>query len=145
MNPARITALAASALTLAIIAAPQTGQALELDTGQWEFTTTSTNPMSGEPRVESRTECVTDGKRSASEFLKGMKDCKVSDVVDTNTTMSYKVRCENGPMTLDGSADLKTDGKTVSGEMKMSMNMTDQSMDMRIGWSGKRLGECEGN
>lgn len=151
MNFGRITAgpvLAGLAIAVTFTASLRSADALELDTGEWEFTTTSKNPMSPTPRIETRTECVTDGTRSASEFLAGMKDCKVSDVVDTDTTMSYKVACENGPMTLDGSADLKTDGKTVSGEMKMSMHMTtntaDQAMVMTIGWAGKRLGACKG-
>lgn len=127
----------------AAVATPPASHALKLDPGEWEFTTISHAPMAPAPRTETRTECVVDGDRSAEAFLANMTECTVTDLVDTATNMSYKVKCPNGPLTLNGTADMKSDGKTVSGKMAMSMDMEDQKMSMSIDWSGKRLGDCK--
>jgi len=138
----RITSFSLLFVSATLITA-STGLALELDPGEWEFTTVSHAPMAPAPRTETRTECVVNGSRSADEFLANMEECTVSDLVDNATTMSYKVKCPNGPLTLNGTADMKSDGKTVNGKMAMSMDMEGQSMSMTIDWSGKRLGDCK--
>ena len=148
MNIGHRLALAALLLFTVSIAGtligPTSAHALELDPGEWEFTTTSHAPMAPEPRIETKTECIVDGNRGADEFLAGMDECKVTDVVDTASTMSYKISCPRGEMSLDGDAVMKTDGKTVNGEMKMSMSMAGREMTMKMTWAGKRKGACKG-
>ena len=140
MTFAKAVALASVSLVAAatVTAVP----ALELAPGQWEFTLTSQMSIVPDPIVHTSTECITDGNRSADEFLTGMKHCQVTDLVDTGTEMSYKISCPDGPMTMNGSANMKTNGKTVSGDMSMSTSIHGKEMTMRMRWAGKRLGTC---
>ena len=148
MNTGHRLALATLILFTASIAGttagPGSAHALKLDPGEWEFTTTSHAPMAPEPRVETKSECIVDGNRGADEFLAGMDECEVTDLVDTESTMSYKISCPRGEMSLEGAAVMKTDGKTVNGDMKMSMSMVGREMTMKMNWAGKRKGACKG-
>ncbi len=131
-------------LTLAAVSAPRRADAIEIDPGKWQFTTTSQAPMVPTPRVETDTECIEDGTRSAKDFMQDNKDCTISDVVDTDTVLSYKVTCPNGPMVMKGVSNFKSTGSTMSGIMRMSMSMNGQEMTMDVKWEGKRLGPCDG-
>jgi hypothetical protein len=143
MGFAKATALAVLALLIATMSTPPTADALKIDAGKWQFTTTSESPMVPIPHVETDTECITDEDRSIDDFMGNNEGCTVSDLVHTDAILSYKVSCPNGAMVMTGTANLKSTGKTLTGLMRMGMSMNGEEMTMDVKWEGKRLGPCD--
>jgi hypothetical protein len=63
--------------------------------------------------------------------------CKLTDHKTTGNTVSWKIAC-SGQQAMNGSGEMKFDGDTYVGVMKMST----QQGDMTMKYSGKRLGDC---
>ena len=112
--------LVAAALSTSAITA---GAAeIQFNPGQWETTMTRTNPMTGEPITETRTEWI-------------------KDDLDGDTLM-FQMECgvQGGSAMIDG--QFQTDGETGKGNMDMTVNAGGMNMQMNMNWTARRLGDC---
>lgn len=138
MNSKRFVAAALIALPTITAGAAE----IEFNAGQWETIMTRTNPMTGEPITETRTECVKERKFNPASMMQGADGCDlVSDSLDGDT-LSFQMDCDmqGGKATIDG--QFQTDGDTGKGNMDMSVNAGGMNMKMNMNWTARRLGDC---
>ena len=119
-----------------------TAAEIELNPGLWETTMTRTNPMTGQPVTETKTECIKDKKFDPAGMMQGTEGCNlVDDNLDGNT-LTYRMECnmQGSLSTIDGK--FQTDGQTGNGKMDISINAGGMQMKMEMNWVSKRVGEC---
>jgi len=115
---------------------------IEFNPGQWETTMTRTNPMTGEPSTETRTECVKERKFNPASMMQGAEGCDlVKDSLDGDT-LSFQMECDmqGGKASIIG--QFQTDGETGKGNMDMSVNAGGMNMKMEMDWTARRIGDC---
>lgn len=139
-RPAALPALALVALALS---APTAAAQNPMRPGQWEITMQMEMPgMPMQMPPQKTTQCVTAAqlKEPNSGVPAGPANpnsCKVSDYKTTSNSVSWKMAC-TGPQAMTGSGEIKFDGDTYTGVMKM----TTEGREMTMKYSGKRLGDC---
>ena len=112
--------------------------------GRWEVTMQMEMPnMPMQMPAQKVTQCVTAEqiKDPGSALPQGPNNpnaCKVSDHKTSGNTVTWKVAC-TGPEAMTGSGEMKFEGDTYVGLMKMTTSRGEMTMK----YSGKRLGECE--
>lgn len=119
--------------------------ALDVEPGSWEMSSTTTNPMTGEPQTLTVTECVSAQSMDPETFLKGAQGCSLSDVQTGSSAMSWTMTCQAPGGHMTGRANIRTSGggKQVNGTMKMKMDVGGQSMELSTAWKGRWVGPCE--
>lgn len=129
--------------TLIFLAALTTGAAeIEFNPGRWETIMTRTNPMTGDPITETRTECVKERKFDPTSMMQGTEGCDLlKDSLDGDT-LSFQMECnmQGGQASIEG--QFQTDGETGKGNMDMSVNAGGMKMNMKMNWTAKRVGDC---
>lgn len=123
---------------------PITAAAAEIhfNPGLWETTMTRTNPMTGQPVTETRTECVTENRFDPASMMQGAEGCRLIEDSLDGDTLSFRMECnmEGSQAAIDGR--FQTDGQTGKGNMDMSINTGGMQMTMNMNWTAKRLGDC---
>ena len=118
-------------------------QALNLNPGLWEITTTTEmeGMPGGAPPPMTFTQCIT-----AEDLVpqsEGESDvCQVSDVEVNGNTVSWKIVCSGQGGGMEGSGTVTYNGDTMEGTMEMVMSMA--NMRIKNTLQGKLIGECEG-
>ena len=131
------------ALTLAVAPAVSGAASLEINPGLWETTMTSTNPMTGGPTTDTKTECVKEKSFDHREVMEEADGCRLVDESLSGDTLSFSMQCD-----LDGGAQaimdgtFQTDGQTGTGNMTINMNMAGMTMTMTNNWTSRRVGDC---
>ena len=107
--------------------------------GRWEVTAQMEMPGMQMPAMKN-SQCITqqqiDSPTHAVPTGPDSKDCKVSDYKVSGNTITWNMACPSQGMT--GSGELKFDGDTYAGLVKI---MT-QGKDMNMKFNGKRVGDC---
>ena len=143
MKAVRYTVLLIGLLFFAIPAA--WAEALMIEPGKWEMTSTMTMPMLSQPRVTTTTECIEKSEISMDDMGGEEMDpnCKIETAqVDVNTIKwSFDCPVEGG--TSHGEWEATSAGDTVTGEGLMTVSFQGQTMEMTMNWTGRRIGVCD--
>jgi len=125
------------------MSAPVVAAELAINPGLWETTMTRTNPMTGEPKTETTTECVKQTSFNPSSLMQDAQGCELINDELNGDTLSFRMEC-NMPQGATASMDgvFQTDGQTGMGEMDMNMSMGEMKMNMKMNWTSRRLGDC---
>ena len=132
-------------LAAALILGPAHAAAPNMKDGLWEITTKM--EMAGKsggamPQQVVR-QCVTkkdldDPRRTTPS---GDSRCKMTDYKLQGNTASWKMACEGqGGMT--GTGTITYSGDSYSGNQAMTMKSSGQVMNMKMSFSGRRVGDC---
>ena len=142
----RLAALSLAAATLASASAH--AQAPNMREGLWEITTQM--EMAGKqgtqmPRTVVK-HCmtkadVTDPRRTTPSAGERDSKCKMTDYKMQGNTATWKMACE-GKGAMIGSGTVTYSGDSYKGTQTMSMNHGGQVMNMKMNYSGKRVGDC---
>ena len=129
---------------LAVLAlAPLSAAAQTMEPGEWQITSTMTSPMLPKPQVVTRTECISKEDAEDPTHFSGRdqaQGCKVTPVARTPESYSWTVSCPQQGMSGDGK--LRFARGTVEGEVRMTVDMQGQKLEMFSRTSGRRLGPC---
>jgi hypothetical protein len=132
----------AAALAAAGVPAVALAEALRIEPGLWEFTTSTPGAMGGPAGTTTSSECIRDGEMTPEKFTAALQGCKVLDPRTDATSMSWKLSCPAPQGTMTGAGSFTSTGTTVSGTMDMTMDMGGQEFSMRGTWKGVRKGDC---
>ncbi len=127
------------------LAAPLAAAAenLAIQPGKWQIRTEIENSMMPEPRVETRTECVTDEEWDAERLMSQAQGCSFSDVEASAGRLSWDVECTGPGGRMTGRAVYVSEGDSVDGKMDMAMQSGQTSVTMAMKFDGRRIGECD--
>ena len=118
-------------------------EGLKIKPGKWEFISTTTMVGMGAPRQHTNTECLKDAELRPEKMMKDMNQgCQLSDTKTSSSNASWKVTCDNQGGQMVGEGQVASKGDTLTGGMDMSMSVNGQSMNMKIDWVGKHVGDC---
>jgi len=125
---------------------PLAGQAegIPIEPGLWEMTSTMSMPMLPQPRVNTVTECVKNSEISMDDFNTGDMDpgCTFKPAQVDGNTMSWSFDCPVEGGSSHGEWQATSNGDSVTGDGLISMSLQGQTMEMKMSWEGKRIGEC---
>lgn len=140
MRSATIPFLAA-ALTLG----PAQAAAPNMKDGLWEITTKMemAGKSGGAMPQQMVRQCVTrkdleDPRRTTPS---GDSRCKMTDYKMQGNTASWKMACE-GKNGMTGSGTITYSGDSYRGNQTMAMKHSGQVMNMKMDFSGRRVGDC---
>ena len=125
------------------LAGSASAEGMKIEPGKWEFERTARTPMSPEPKVETTTSCVAESEMTPQSFMKDARGCAVSDAETSSETMKWNVTCAAPHGKMTGQARFSSTGKSMKGQMEMTMKMGGQSMKFAQSWKGKRVGDCD--
>lgn len=130
--------------TLMLCALPFAAPAAELtiNPGLWETTMTRTDPMTGQPVTETRSECVTDTKFNPGRMMQGTEGCELTEDELKGDTLTFSMRCsmQGSEAVIDGL--YQADDHSGKGNMDMTINAGGMNMKMNMNWTAKRIGDC---
>ena len=133
------------AVGVAVSVDPARAAGMQVESGQWEMTSTTTNPMTGQPQSFTAKECI-EGSVDPEGFMRNTSGCEVTDVESSASSMSWTMKCSapggGGDMTGRAQVRASNGGKTVSGTMNMSANFGGQTMEFASKWAGHWVGPC---
>ena len=133
------------ALTLLVAPVAARADAIPVEPGLWEMTSTVNMPMLPQPKVSTRTDCIEEEEISMDDV--GGEDmgpeCSFETAQADASTMQWSFTCPmEGGGTSQGEWQATSFGDRVTGSGKVSMEMQGQVMEMTLSWEGKRIGEC---
>lgn len=136
-----VVALSAQGLCAAAVGA---AEGMEVEPGQWEMTSTTSNPATGEPQSMTVTECIEGGSLHTGSFLRDAAGCEISDIQTSTTSMRWKMRCTAAGGQMNGQAQVRSThgGKKVAGTLKMTTRFGGQAMELSSEWAGRWVGPC---
>lgn len=119
--------------------------AIPVQPGLWEMTSTMNMPMMPQPNVSTRTECIAEEEISMEDV--GGEDMGPECVFETtqadDSTMHWSFTCPlEGGGTSHGEWQATSHGDRITGNGKVSMSLQGQAMEMTVSWEGKRVGDC---
>ena len=114
---------------------------LPIEPGLWEFTSTGTNPFTGQQESETETECVVEDEYDPAEEMED-ENCEVGESDLDGDTLTFSMSCsmEGGQMTMN--AVFQSNGDSAQGTMNIEMTFGGQTMTSERSFSGDRLGDC---
>jgi hypothetical protein len=140
----RHASAAALALLTVLVAAGDAAAQNPMRPGRWEVTMQMEMPgMPMQMPATKTTQCVTPEQLKEPNSAvppsgpNNPNNCKVSDYKTAGNSVSWKMACTGQPA-MSGSGEMKFDGDTYTGVMKM----TTEGREMTMKYSGKRLGDC---
>ena len=132
------TLLIAVSIAFALPAAAQS-----VEPGQWEITSTMTSPALPKPQVVTRTECISKEDAEDPTRFSGREQtqgCKVTPVARSAESYSWTVSCPQQGM--NGAGRVLFGRGTIEGELRMTLEMQGQKIDMLSRTAGRRVGSC---
>ncbi len=120
--------------------------AIEFDTGKWQITMQSQNPMSGEPMVETTMECIRNSHFDPATVMMEDNTCRMTDKKEDNNKVTWKMECGgDGMPPFVGEGTFVSRGSSAEGILKVTMSVGDSTMEMQNKWYGRRVAaSCEG-
>jgi hypothetical protein len=138
MRPAALPFLATALVAGLACAAPN------MKEGMWEITTKMEMAGRSDVAMPQQTvkHCMTkkdvdDPKRMTPNS--DQNRCKMTDYKLQGNTASWKVACEGQG---SGSGTITYNGDSYTGSQTMAINAGGQNMNMKMNFSGRRVGEC---
>jgi hypothetical protein len=138
MDSKRLAIAALVALPVFTAAAAE----IEFAPGLWETKMTRTNPMTGEPVTETRTECVRESKFDPASLMQDAQGCTLIDDSLDGDTLNFHMQCDMQGAQAVIQGKFQTDGQTGKGNMNMSVDSGGMKMNMNMNWTAKRVGDC---
>ena len=134
----------AVAVFVAVVSMP--AGAIQFDTGKWEITMQSQNPVTGLPITETTMECIQDRYFDPAKVMLEDNSCRVTDKQESGNTVTWEVECDGDDMAaFHGEGTFISYGSSAEGWMKMTMTMGASTMEMKNQWRGRRVAEaCDG-
>ena len=119
-----------------------TADALPINPGLWEFTSTSTNPFTGQQESETETECIVDDEYDPATMMQDENDCEMGESNLNGDTLTFSMSCnmEMGQMTMNGV--YQSNGESAQGTTNVEMSFGGQTMSFQGSWTGQRIGGC---
>ncbi|MGB5261705.1 MAG: DUF3617 family protein [Gammaproteobacteria bacterium] len=135
-----------SAVAVLVLAVSLPAGAIEFDTGKWEITMQSQNPVTGQPINETTMECIKDRHFDPAKVMLEEDTCRVTDKKESNNIVTWRVECGGDDMPeFNGEGTFVSRGSTAEGMMKMTMTIGGNTMEMQNKWHGKRVAAtCDG-
>ena len=138
-------ALVVTALAVTALHFPAAAQTNPMRPGRWEVTMQMEMPgMPMQMPAMTNARCVTQQEIDSpnrglpSGPNKNPNDCKMSDYKVSGNVVTWTMAC-TGQQPMTGSGELKFNGDSYDGLVKMMMDQQQMTMKM----SGKRLGDCQ--
>ena len=126
-----------------LLALPAT--AIEMTPGLWEMEMTSSNAFTGEQRQTS-TQCIRESQFDPEMMRQDMEGCSDMDIEQSGNSFSWRFRCDSDEMKARGEGNVKIDGDTMVGDMRLVMDMPGmggREFVVKNHWEGRRIGDCE--
>jgi hypothetical protein len=117
-------------------------EALPIEPGLWEITTTNTNPMTGKKDTQVIKECMTEDKFDPIAMMNEDESCRVTEDDLDGNTLTFTLNCnmEGGESTMQGVYQIEGDhGK---GNMKMEFSFGGQTMTSESNTEARRISDC---
>jgi len=131
-------------LLLLVAMAPGTAIALEIEPGEWEFTSISTSRLFPGPQNATFRRCIQKEEAANPDRWMsdpgGQGDCKLSPGAKSHDSYRWTMECPKANMRGTGTARM-TRG-TMEGETLMNGEVQGQKFELRTKVTGKRLGPC---
>lgn len=125
-------------MSAALVAVP--AAAIEFETGKWEVTMQSVNPLTGQPINETTFECIQNSTFDPAAAMMEDDTCRLTDKQESDNSVSWKMECGGGGIPVfHGEGTFVSQGKTATGEMKMIMSTGGSSIEMRNQWHGRHI------
>ncbi len=134
MNKFLTICLAVSGLLFSVAAQSAAGE-------YWEVT--SKMEMVGMPFAMPSTTvkvCIPKGGENDPRKTSGDKDCQMTDIKTVGNKTSWKARCTHDGEVMTGSGEQTTTANGYDGKIHFSGKSSGQDMDMKMAFSGKRVG-----
>ncbi len=132
--------LLSSAVVSLLATASVSASTLQLPTGKWEIRTETTNPMVSQPQVETEFECIEDGSFDPTTEFMEEGQCVVTEKEESENKVAWAFECSGqGMPSSSGIGNFQVNGKTATGEMKISMSMGGQTMKMSTRWEARHI------
>lgn len=125
--------------------APGAAAAVEIEAGEWEFTSVSTSRVFPTPQIATFRRCIRKEEAANPDrwmLDPGQGDCKLTPGSKTENTYSWRMECSAARMVGFGTARLTR--STMEGETVMNGEVQGQKFELRTKVSGRRLGPCKG-
>jgi hypothetical protein len=119
--------------------------AIPVEPGLWEMSSTMNMPMMPQPTVTTRTECIEEEEISMDDVTgEDMgPECSFETGQVDESTMKWSFNCPlEGGGTTHGEWQVTSHRDRVEGGGKVSMMLQGQTMEMTVSWVGKRIGDC---
>lgn len=131
------------AALLALLAAPAAlAGDIQIQPGKWETTVTTTISILPQPRVTTRTECMTEEKLDPEKWMSEQAgDCDFENVETTSSTMEFELSCKTPQGTATGKGSYRVDGDTLTGSFSMTIQ-GQMSLTMDNAIKSRRVGDC---
>jgi hypothetical protein len=135
-------------LATALNLGPAHAAAPNMREGMWEITTKM--EMTGKSGVEMPQQmvrhCLTrkdveDPRRTTPSAAGQGSRCKMTDYKLQGNTATWKMACE-GEGAMTGTGTVTYSGDSYSGNQTMAMKRSGQVMNMKMDYSGRRVGDC---
>ena len=132
------------ALLLSLVSSPVFAQGVPIEPGMWEMTSTMNMPMSPQPRVSTRVECIEEGELSPQAMTEEDmgSSCNFETRMVDGNTMKWSMNCDSMGGASRGEWEVTSHGDTLTGEGTVTVDMQGQAMVMTMKWDGKRVGDC---
>lgn len=116
--------------------------ALPINAGLWEITTTMNNPFTG-TQTRTEQECVKEDQFDPQTLMQDAQGCQLNDSTLDGDTLNFSMSCNMQGMQATVNGLFQTNGSTAQGNMNVIVSMGGQAMTMESEWSGKRTGDCQ--
>ncbi len=122
---------------------PSHAGGMSVENGEWEMTSTTTHPMTGQPQSFTSTECIK-GDVDPDAFSKNASGCQVSDIQSSSSSLSWTMRCGAPGGQMEGRAEVNASegGKKIAGSMTMTTSFGGQTTEISSQWAGRWVGPC---
>lgn len=144
MRPAAISFLAAT-LAAVVTSGPACAAGPNMKDGMWEITSKMEMPGRTDVAMPQQTvkHCLTkkdveDPKRMTPS-AGDQNRCKMTDYKLQGNTASWKVACEGQG---SGAGTVTYNGDSYTGSQTMAINAGGQAMNMKMNFTGRRVGDC---
>lgn len=120
------------------------GDGLQVEPGEWEFTSRANMPVGPAHPAQTRRECIAEAEITPDRFKDpNSGNCTFTDVKTSKSEMSWTMHCPSPDGKLTGKGRVTSTGKTLSGKIVMTVAVETQTMQMNVDWQGKYLGPCK--
>lgn len=118
---------------------------VSIEPGLWDMNVRIDMPMLPQPQERNFTECIEQSELDPEDFnMDENSPCRISEITHSGQTVSWAISCPGPAGESHGQWSFTSKGDTLEGNGSMKMEMSGQSMEFRMFWTGARTGECEG-
>lgn len=135
--------LIALLLSASLLGAAPAMAETNIQEGLWEITIRMEVPgLPSNPAPVTSAHCLKDGSQ-VPQLLQKDSSCRITETKTAGDSVSWKMKCEAGEGSIDGSGRMTYRGSRFDGGISLTMQRTDAGpLKIRQHVSGRRLGEC---